>query len=490
MQGLGRLWDRITQFRFNVDLVTPVDRGEDPFNFDFAVTEGSTYSIPYPAIDKEFIDKMKNDFVLWKEEFQAWRTNTEDKLVAFKEQVTTFCADVQINDDADPKAEKCRKLKVYIEDIETFLETDAEAIIAKIERNMEIIEGYYENLTQPIEEFGDYFTELPDQVKAFSEGVKEYFMGWVDQTKTSIVAWAEFRLNLKKMIIALQTIPQYFSDFTEDCPQCSVNRGTLEELTLRLLLQPILDDFIDKMLDKIMELLPNIPDVVIDLSGLSLGTEVVIPKLEMTPVELDVSLFPSIWDDLEFPDVTLLDQDFVLDFTMPFTLDSIPDLPEAPVIDLELPNISLTIPELFIIPEPPEVPDVLTPLLDLLALFKPFYSILCLLKQGLLPIPEYQLKPYVEQLTNRTSLFEFDFTSLSLKGDGSDSSDDSSQDTIVFGISKNFMNFVLNGDSMAEALAEYSECSIKKISNSLVQKQTDDGTGDGSEECEYSPELM
>jgi hypothetical protein len=204
-------------------------------------------------------------------------------------------------------------------------------------------------------------------------------------------------------------------------------------------------------------------DVELDISGLI--PKISLPKVSLADLDLDLSamikeMIPSLADfgikipELDIPDfamITSLPTDF--DFTKKVSLPDIdiPSLPAMPNLNLgdlpldfpenlnvnemilskikdklPLPNIPKlpTIPDLSLnfalpipslppiphLPAPPEIPDILSPLLAIVEIPKKIMKLICLLVMGVAPVPEWTVNAYVAQLTNRSILLNLDFS--------------------------------------------------------------------------------
>lgn len=95
-------------------------------------------------------------------------------------------------------------------------------------------------------------------------------------------------------------------------------------------------------------------------------------------------------------------------------IPNVPPLPKMPKFDLDLSIPAIPLPQLPTIPPPPRLPNVLGSLMGILSLPRAFLKLFCLLRLGVVPTPEWYVKPYVEQLSNRGFLLDLDFDSLSL----------------------------------------------------------------------------
>jgi len=120
----------------------------------------------------------------------------------------------------------------------------------------------------------------------------------------------------------------------------------------------------------------------------------------MEPVELALPAIPDI--DFNF--------NFEIDGKLPPLpiLPILPILPPFPKINFKFP-ISVSLPELPNLISPPSVPNLLEPVIALVKALKKLIKLLCYVVGGIAPVPEWYVAGYVQQLTNRTLLFDLDF---------------------------------------------------------------------------------
>ncbi len=328
-----------------------------------------------------------------------------------------------------------------------------------------------EKLMKMIEDLKKIETIFKDYLKLIEEGLL-----------ADLKEWLVLRETLIQLMNAWEIIPQIFVGFTMGCPTpgCSADRGTLIQLLLKILLGSI---------SLPVMTMPQLPDIILDLSNISFGLKVPIPEIELKPLELDLSslvpslslpnpslsdldfdlsamlkeMMPSLADlgikipkldipdfgnigdlalptDFDFtrkinlPDIDIptlppmpkLDLDFDMGFDASKKLDinsmvlakikeklpfpKIPKLPKLPILDLDFKIPMPTLPPIPHLPAPPEIPDVLGPLLKIVEIPKKIMKLICLLVMGVAPVPEWTVNAYVAQLTNRTDLVNFDFS--------------------------------------------------------------------------------
>ncbi|MFA6528780.1 MAG: FG-GAP-like repeat-containing protein, partial [Candidatus Gracilibacteria bacterium] len=261
-------------------------------------------------------------------------------------------------------------------------------LIANVESNIQVIDEYIE-FPQKIAEYRTAEVDLVKQIICYLDAIVEFTGGYIKLNKERIDAWKKFYKDVVEAFDTWKALFQLAIDYQDSCDKCTSQRGSLIELLLKLFL------FIPE--PPVIEL-PKWPDIVIDISQIQAGVEISWPDITFQAEPLILPDIPS----LTLPDLPTID----IGLTLPSipVLPSPPDLPDIP----DLPGIP--IPDLPDIPPPPEVPNLDVALKITLKLLGNIFKIVCLVKQGLIPVPEGTLKTQIEDLTQRPLdvLFPFD----------------------------------------------------------------------------------
>jgi hypothetical protein len=315
----------------------------------------------YPSVTKEDIDRIKKDY-------EEWKKDLREKIKKYEDEDENEKEDGNEEEDKNKNEDKNKEIEQ--------LELD-------IERNIVALESYYEAVVSLKEIPGKIRKEIETALEN-SDMISDYFSNWYKANEKAVEEWLKFRVTFKNILKTWESIPQIFQEFSINCPSCSVDRGTMHEWLLRILLSGVEFPIFEP---------PKLPNVNLDFSKLNIGMDIAIPEIVFKPVKLDIFSLP----DISLP-----------------TLPPIPQLPIMPQIsfDFTLPTISL--PPLPTIPLPPNIPDILSPIEAILQIPKSFLNLTCLLVMGISPVPEWNLKPYIQQLTNRTILSALDFSGAAL----------------------------------------------------------------------------
>ncbi|MCF7812699.1 hypothetical protein K9M59_03865 [Candidatus Gracilibacteria bacterium] len=331
-------------------------------------------TISYPFIGAETLEKIKKDYQDWRQRLNTWKKESIQTIenyegsIAIRQGALDFVA-------------------------------DAEDMAQRVEKNINTIESYQKSV-ESLKALPTKVSRAVSSLQKNTEVMSDYVSNWAESTEKALEDWSRFRVQYAMMLESWESIPQIFQGFTQNCPSCSVDRGTMHEWLLRIFLSGV--DF--PVLQP-----PKLPDINLDFSGLTFGNEVIIPDLTFEPVELDIFSIPNIPAPLDLPpaDASARGPDVGIRFG---PLPQIPLLPPMQMMDIDIQLPTLSLPPLPTIPGPPSVPNILAPIEVAVQIPKAFLNLTCLLVMGIAPVPEWHLKAYVSQLTNRTTLFDLDFS--------------------------------------------------------------------------------
>ncbi len=269
--------------------------------------------------------------------------------------------------------------------------SQVEEFIGSMEANIQVIDEYLE-LPKEIVKFRQAQIILIKQIICYLDAIISYTGGYLKVQIERIEAWKQFIKDIKEAFETWKLLFQLSIDYQDSCDQCTTQRGSLIELLMKLFVFipeiPVID-------------LPKWPDIVIDVSQIQAGIEISWPDVQF---QSDPLILPDI-PPLELPEI-LIGISGEIDLGLPTlpVLPSPPQLPELP----ELPGLVLV--ELPDIPPPPEVPELDMSIQIGLKIIGNVIKIICLVRQGLIPVPETQLKGKIEDITQRPLdvLFPFD----------------------------------------------------------------------------------
>ncbi len=239
------------------------------------------------------------------------------------------------------------------------------------------------------------------QVICYMDAIMNYLGGWMKRQQKIADSWLLAAQDAIRTFKSWQAVLNIFADYQKSCDKCKNDRfsklGLLMNIFVAVPEPPVIP-------------MPKWPDIIFDLSKLRLGTRIIWPDIVFRPEPIKLPAPPDIrlpevlpTVSLDFPDLTLPDlklgdltafglPDFpsydsrAFDFAE-FVIPVLPDLPPLPL------------PQLPDLPRPPKIPSLPNVVADVSQSLKVVFKILCLLKEGLIPVPESSLATEIETLT-------------------------------------------------------------------------------------------
>ncbi|MFZ2718776.1 MAG: VCBS repeat-containing protein, partial [Candidatus Absconditicoccaceae bacterium] len=172
----------------------------------------------------------------------------------------------------------------------------------------------------------------------------------------------------------------------------------------------------------------KIPNIIIDLSSVNLGMDILLPKFNFTPTKIALVKIPNLPEPPKFnANISLEDQLKIglnligditasLSFVKDINIPSIPQLPKPPQLPQPptlLPTVNLELP---VLPPAPKLPEISTSIKGVLKTAEVIGKIICIVKGGIGLVGEKGVKGKIEQLTQRTyDVPFFDFMNLTMK---------------------------------------------------------------------------
>ncbi|MBU1446233.1 S-layer homology domain-containing protein, partial [Patescibacteria group bacterium] len=284
----------------------------------------------------------------------------------------------------DAKAELKRVEKIWTCDKSTGNQTicdkillDANTSIKSIEKNLKILE-VYKNLPRKILEWRNIQIKYLYQVVCYLDTIVQYLGGYIKKQEARIKKWIDMAKEIKRLLKSWQAVGDVMMNYSKSCDSCKTERYTLLETLMKLMVVipelPVIP-------------FPKWPDFYFDFSQIQLGYKIIWPDVRFKAESIILPTFPR----LKLPDVP----------SVSFKLPAIKTLPEPPTLP-DLPNLPpMPLPTLPDIPKPPEIPKIASSIKTSIGAMAKILKILCLIKKGLIPITEAQLKTHIETLTAR-----------------------------------------------------------------------------------------
>lgn len=319
--------------------------------------EPEIVNIRYPAFTREELEILKRDAADWVED-------TKEELKRFKSQF-------EFRDDLNAAQ------KEVVDEIIVTLE---EAITA-VETNMSILESYAEIPEQIliIRELEAYYAKV---VICYIDAILSQTAGYLSENVDRIEAWGQWVVDLRKIIDGWQILIELSMDLMDSCDKCTNQRYSGLQLLFSLFV------FVPEF--PVVEM-PKLPDIVIDVSNIQAGVDIVWPDINFIPERINIP---------ELPRIALPNAEISLDVNLDLDLD-IPTLPQFD-IGFEVPALPpLTLPNLPTLPPPPAIPELDPTLSAALNVTSSILKIVCIIRQGFIPTSEFTLKAKIEEITER-----------------------------------------------------------------------------------------
>ncbi|MFA4814709.1 MAG: S-layer homology domain-containing protein [Candidatus Gracilibacteria bacterium] len=317
-----------------------------------------TVNIRYPALTREEIEIVMRDA-------QDWVADTKKELQDFKDQF-------DVRDDLTAAQQE------VVREIVTTLE---EAITA-VETNMAILESYTEIPEQilKIRELEAYYAKT---IICYIDAILSHTSGYLKENTERIEAWGQWIVDLQKIVDGWQVLIDLSMDLMDSCDKCTNQRYSGMQLLFSLFV------FVPEF--PVVEM-PKLPDIIIDVSNIQAGIDVVWPDINFIPERINIPALPRI---------ILPDVDIKLDAKLDLDLN----IPTLPVFDInfELPELPpLSLPNLPSLPPPPAIPELDPTLSAALNISSNILRIVCIIRQGFIPTSEFTLKSKIEDITERS----------------------------------------------------------------------------------------
>jgi hypothetical protein len=190
--------------------------------------------------------------------------------------------------------------------------------------------------------------------------------GWIDKNGQRFKAWVELYVLIKAILKSWQGLIDVFLDYEAECHECKNERGDLVDYQFKL---------IDMILPKFPIIqFPKWPDIVLDLHNIRAGLTITLPEFSFAARPILLPQLPNlILPDVPNVNINLPELAILPELIIP----ELPDLPSLPTV--ELPNL----------PPPPKLPKMFASLEGVLSILKLVTKAMCILKSSPL-VPEWR----------------------------------------------------------------------------------------------------
>lgn len=324
-------------------------------------------AIKIPALTAAEIAKLKADAQQWIEDE---RNEVNRTLQVWS------CGYIQLNQDWGVEKAANASASQYQTMCDKLI-VDMSKLKEGIEKNISALQKYLE-LPRKILAWKNIAAKYIYQIICYLDAIMQFTGGYIKKQTSRIMAWLNMIKQIKQLLETWKALIDIIVDYQASCDRCSSSRLTLLELILKIFAaipSPPIIPF------------PKLPDIYLDVSEIRTGLKILWPDIKFVPERI---ILPKI------PRITLPDLP-----TLTIHLPAIPVLPDPPELP-ELPDLPpLPLPTLPDIPPPPKIPSLPAEIKIVIDILKLIIKILCLIRKGLIPIPELSLKSHIEQLTER-----------------------------------------------------------------------------------------
>lgn len=351
-ENVGNSVENATNFQSLSDVLNAIN------TMPIVQIEGKEVLVKLPSISKAELDK-------YKQQAQAWIDYEESQLKSALE--TWKC------DESQQRRTLCDAVTV-----------DMIELISSIKKLMDKLDQIAK-LPNQILDYRHAESKYATQIICYLDAVMQANGGYIRKQQNTVDAWMKAIEDVIRTVKQWKVILNLMADYQESCDECKNDRfsklGLMMELFVAIPEPPIIP-------------IPKWPDIIFDVSQVKMGTKILWPDVVFKPEPIVLPNLPTI----DLTSISLPDADinielpgfeipsWILDFP-DFVLPNLPNLPPLPIPDL---------PDL---PRPPKIPQLPNLVSNLSASLKPAIKILCLLKKGLVPIPEGSLATEIETLT-------------------------------------------------------------------------------------------
>jgi len=335
--------------------------------------EPEPVSIYYPAITDEEIEAFKLEATDWAED-------AREELERF---LGLFCLELEgeKGNRSLVRKENCvaDALDPIEEDVLNNLVGVVDDTIGAVEANLAVIESYGD-IPRQILEIRTLQAYYAKTIVCYLDVILSKTAGYLSENVQRIEAWTQWFVDMTSIIEGWKLLLDLSVDFMDACDKCTNQRYSGLQLLFSLFV------FIPEF--PVIEL-PKLPDLVIDVSQIQAGVDVIWPDINFKPAPVELP---------DLPRLVLPRADLNLDFDLDI---EIPVLPEFN-LDFELPPLpGLPLPELPSIPPPPSVPDIFPDIQVALNIASNILKVICLIRSGFIPTDEMLLKAQIEEITER-----------------------------------------------------------------------------------------
>lgn len=313
--------------------------------------EGKEILVRVPAVSRNEIEKYKDQWKKWKEDMNQ---QLQDRIAFW-------------NCDENPnKKSVCDKIVL---DISQFIDG--------VNQLLDLMDQLA-NLPRQILNWRHLEAKYATQIICYLDAVTNFTGGYIKRQQKVIESWMKAAKDAVRTFKEWRAVLDLAVEYQASCDQCKNDRFSKLALLLQIFAAlpepPVIP-------------LPKWPDLVVDLSQIKTGVQIVWPDVTFRPEPIHLPDIPQITLPEILPSVAIEIPGFDVPDLPTLFLPDLPDLPPLPL------------PQLPDLPRPPKIPKLPNLVAEIVAKLKPIFKIVCLLKNGLIPVPEAGLETEIETLT-------------------------------------------------------------------------------------------
>ena len=312
--------------------------------------EGREVVVKIPAISEKEIYK-------YKEQWRKWKEYEEKELEKYN-----FW---KCDENPDRKT-ICDKILL-----------DMQELMSSVKKLMDLLD-HIANLPKEILNYRNLEAKYATQIICYLDAIMTFTGGYIKRQEKILLSWMEAIKKAIQTFKEWKVILELAIDYQASCDKCLNDRfsklGILLQLFIAIPDLPVIP-------------MPKWPDIVVDFSKIKAGVKILWPDVVFRPEPIYLPNLPTIKLPEILPEVSIKIPGFeVPDFDL-FFMPKLPDLPPLPL------------PKLPDLPRPPKIPKLPKIFAKLAVTIEQILKILCLLKNGIIAVPEFALATEIETLT-------------------------------------------------------------------------------------------
>ena len=342
-------------------------------NVPLVDVEMETVHVNVPWIDPTELDRFGAD---WAYTLEQWKEEVKDAWNRW-----SFWA--ACSEDTAAKQARCEQENSIKENAHL----EAQAFVASLERNIQILEEYKE-FPEKLAKLINIKEVWLEQILCNIEAISTLMGEWIGTNGERFKAWVELFMLIKAILKSWQLLIDVFIGYEEECHECKNERQDLQNFIFKLISAIIPSPPIIQF--------PKWPDIILDLHNVRAGLTIYMPDFEMNLRPIVLPTLP----ELHLPSVPDISFSLPALPTLPrFTIPELPDLPTLPTI--ELPDL----------PPPPKIPKIFGAVEGVLNIMKLVTKVMCILKSSPF-VPEWRAGDQIAFLTERNGYMPTDFINI------------------------------------------------------------------------------